>query len=179
MKARRAFSTLLHGRSAAVIDDVIWTKLRPRWNGQEGCPNSERGSRILGRPPRADARLRGGVHSTRAAPDRYGVPEADRGASWLGAESGSSADAVMVRVVPSVIASAPRRVFGSATSVKIGRPIVHQPPPPLEQVRPRVGGLDRVPHHVRERRLDDLAGMVRLLRRPIPEARPKPVRPPQ
>ena len=45
----------------------------------------------------------------------------------------------MVRVVPSVIASAPRRVFGSATSVKIGRPIVHQPSPPLEQVRPRVG----------------------------------------
>ena len=24
------------------IDDVIWTKLRPRWNGQEGCPSSER-----------------------------------------------------------------------------------------------------------------------------------------
>ena len=23
------------------IDHVIWTKLRPRWNGQEGCPSSE------------------------------------------------------------------------------------------------------------------------------------------
>ena len=33
-----------------------------------------------------------------------------------------------------------------------------------------VGGIDWVPHIVRKRRLDDLARMVRFLRRPIPEA---------
>ena len=36
--------------------------------------------------------------------------------------------------------------------------------------------LDLVLHHMRQRRLDDLAGMVSLLGRPVPEARPEPVR---
>ena len=41
---------------------------------------------------------------------------------------------------------------------KVGRPVVHQPPPQLEQVRTRVGRLDLVLDHVGQRRLDDLAG---------------------
>ena len=53
---------------------------------------------------------------------------------------------------------------------EVGRPIVHQPAAPLEQVRPRVGRLDPVADHVRQRRLDDLPRVVRLRRRPVPEA---------
>ena len=45
--------------------------------------------------------------------------------------------------------------------------IVHEPPPPLEQVRAGVGRLDRILDSVRQRRLDDLARMVRLLGRPV------------
>ena len=47
----------------------------------------------------------------------------------------------------------------------------------VDQVRACVGRLDLVPDHVRQRRLDDLPRVVRLLRRPIPEAGPVPVRP--
>ena len=48
-------------------------------------------------------------------------------------------------------------------STEIGGPIVHQPAPPLEQVRAGIGGFDRILDHVRERRLDDLARVIRLL----------------
>jgi len=64
-----------------------------------------------------------------------------------------------------------RRARSSASTARVFRPagqvlgpIVHEQPPPLEQVRPRVGRLHLVLHHVRERRLDDLARVVRLLR---------------
>ena len=50
---------------------------------------------------------------------------------------------------------------------------VHEAPPPLEQVRPRVRRLDLVADDVGERRLDDLARMVRLPGRPVPERRPE------
>ena len=43
--------------------------------------------------------------------------------------------------------------------------------PPLEQVRPRIGCLNPVADHVRQRRLDDLPRVARLLRRPVPERR--------
>ena len=39
-------------------------------------------------------------------------------------------------------------------SAEVLRPVVHQPPPPLEQVRPGIGRLDRVADDVRQRRLD-------------------------
>ena len=61
-------------------------------------------------------------------------------------------------------------------STELGGPIVHQPPPTLEQVGACVNGLDLVLDHVRQRRLDDLARMVCLLRRPVPERRPEGVR---
>ena len=57
---------------------------------------------------------------------------------------------------------------------EIGRPVVHQPPP-LEQVRPRVGGLRLVLEHVGERGLDDFTRMIRLLGGPVPERRPEAV----
>ena len=47
---------------------------------------------------------------------------------------------------------------------EIGRPIVHEPTPTLEQIRAPIG------------RLDDLARMIRLFRRPVPERRPEAVR---
>ena len=59
---------------------------------------------------------------------------------------------------------------------QVRSPIVHEPPPPLEQVGPGIGHLDLVLDHVRERRLDDLAPMVRRLGRPVAKARPTAVR---
>ena len=49
------------------------------------------------------------------------------------------------------------------------RPVVHESPPQVEQVAPEVGGLGFVLDDMRERRFDDGARGVRLLRRPIPE----------
>ena len=59
--------------------------------------------------------------------------------------------------------------------VKVGHPVLHQPPPAFEQVGPRVRRLDPVLRHVRERRLDHLVRVIRPLRRPVPEARPEAV----
>ena len=55
-------------------------------------------------------------------------------------------------------------------------PVIHQPTPTLEQVGASVRGLDLVLHHMRQRCLDDLPGVIRLVGRPIPERRPEPVR---
>ena len=60
-----------------------------------------------------------------------------------------------------------------ALAGKVGFPIVHEAPPPLEQVRPCVRRLDFVADDVDERRLDDLARLVRLLGRPVTERRPE------
>ena len=49
---------------------------------------------------------------------------------------------------------------------QIARPVLHEPAPPLEQVRAPVRRLHLVLHHMRQRRLDHLARMIRLLRRP-------------
>ena len=40
---------------------------------------------------------------------------------------------------------------------KVRFPVVHQPPPTLEQVGARIGCLGLVADHVLQRRLDDLA----------------------
>ncbi len=56
---------------------------------------------------------------------------------------------------------------------EIGFPVVHQSPPPLEQVRAGIGRLDLVMHDMGQRRLDDLARVVGLLGRPVPEAGPE------
>ena len=63
-----------------------------------------------------------------------------------------------------------------ALPIKLGRPILHEPPPSLEQIRPRVGGLDLVLDHVAERRLNDFTRMNRFLGGPIRERRPEAVR---
>ena len=60
-------------------------------------------------------------------------------------------------------------------AVEVGCPIVHEPPPPFEQVRPRVGRLHLVLDHVGERGLDDFTWMIRFLGGPIPERRPEAV----
>ena len=59
--------------------------------------------------------------------------------------------------------------------VEISRPVVHQPPPTLEQVRPRIRRLHLVGDHVRQRRLDDLPRVVGPLGRPVAERRPETV----
>ena len=56
---------------------------------------------------------------------------------------------------------------------EVRRPIVHQAPPTLEQVRPGVGRLDLVLDDMRQRGLDHFARMVGLLCCPVPERRPE------
>ena len=68
-----------------------------------------------------------------------------------------------------------RRVVRSVNSAQIRGPIVHQPPPTLEQIRPRVGRLGLVADHVRKRRLDHLPRVVGLLGRLVAETRPEAV----
>ena len=60
----------------------------------------------------------------------------------------------------------------AAPLAQIVGPVVHQEAAAREQVGPRVGRLDRVSHLVGQRRLDDLARVVGLLGRPVPEAGP-------
>ena len=55
-------------------------------------------------------------------------------------------------------------------------PIVHEQPPPLEQVRASIGRFDWVADHVGQRRLDHFPRVVGLLCRPVAEARPEAVR---
>ena len=52
----------------------------------------------------------------------------------------------------------------SALAGQIGRPVVHEPTPALEQVCTPIGRLDPVLDDMRESRLDDLAGMIRFPR---------------
>ena len=59
--------------------------------------------------------------------------------------------------------------------VEVRFPIVHQPPP-LEQVRSGIGGLDLVLDDVRQRRLHDFTRLIRFLGGPISERRPEAVR---
>ena len=56
------------------------------------------------------------------------------------------------------------------------RPLVHEPPPPLEQVGAPVRSLNLVLDHVRQRRIDDLPQVIGLFRRPVPERLAEPVR---
>ena len=73
-----------------------------------------------------------------------------------------------------------RRTLGKLllpiSTSEVRSPVVHEPAPALEQVRTPIGCLDSVLDDVRQGCLDDLAGMIRLLGRPIPEARAKTVR---
>ena len=61
-----------------------------------------------------------------------------------------------------------RKVRQQPSTGEIGRPVIHEPSPPLEQVRAPVRSLHLIADLVRERRLGHLARMVRLLRRPVP-----------
>ena len=62
----------------------------------------------------------------------------------------------------------PLRVPRSALGVKVRCPIVHQPPPPLEQVQTFVGGFDLVLDDMSQRRFDDLAPVDRSAPPPSP-----------
>ena len=59
---------------------------------------------------------------------------------------------------------------------EIGGPVVHQAAPTLEEITAGVGRLCRVAHRMGERGFDHLTRRIRLLRRPVPEARPEAMR---
>ena len=59
---------------------------------------------------------------------------------------------------------------------KVRFPVVHQPPPTLEQVGASVGRLGLVADHVRQRCLDHLPRVVGLLGRPVAERGPEAMR---
>ena len=113
-------------------------------------------SRCAGRLARATRHL---ARSTRTLPVPPLAPEYAR----------SSADAPT--------ASDLARHSPIAFAAYVGRPIVHQPPPAFEQVRPGVGSFDLVLDNVGQRRLDHLARVVRLLSGPVPEGGAESVRP--
>ena len=86
-----------------------------------------------------------------------------------------------IRSLEPALRAPPKRAPSAVrTGVRALRLARHIRPPSrpsaLEQVRAPIGGLDLVPDHVRQRRLDDLPGMVRLLGGPVPERRPEPMR---
>ena len=56
-------------------------------------------------------------------------------------------------------------------TVKIRRPVGHEPTPTREEVGARIGRLGLVADHVRKRRLDHLPWVVGLLGRPVAERR--------
>ena len=70
------------------------------------------------------------------------------------------------------------RVAARGTNLggQVGGPCVHQPAPPGEQIAPRVGPFDLVPHGVRERRFHHGVRRVRAFRRPIPKTAAEAVR---
>ena len=77
---------------------------------------------------------------------------------------------------PLALARKPRSlVFGPGQELS---PLLHEHPPPLEQIRPPVGRLDGVRVYMGQHQLAHLPRRVRALRRPVPEARTGPVRPP-
>ena len=67
------------------------------------------------------------------------------------------------------LSSEPRSRSGPAEK---RRPLLHERPPPLEQVRPPIRRVDGVRVHMRRRQLADLARGVRALRRPAGRLRP-------
>ena len=113
-------------------------------------------------PAATSGRLLGRVH---VRPGEAGIASVR---SWSGRSTPATPPLRCFRV-GSLLRARFREVVG---------PIVHEPTPTLEQVRSGIGGLDPVLHHMRQRRLDDLARMVRLLGRPVPERRAEAVGPP-
>ena len=63
-----------------------------------------------------------------------------------------------------------------AFPTEVGSPVVHQASPALEEITARIGRLGGVAYRMGERRFDHLTRRIRLLRGPIPEARPEPMR---
>ena len=61
-------------------------------------------------------------------------------------------------------------------STEVGRPLVHQAAPTLEEITARVGRFGGVLSRMGERGFDHLTRRIRLLRRPVPEARLEPMR---
>ena len=151
-------------------------------------PRPHRGSETHRRNPATPPETRPG-RSRRAGP----VPTAERPgtltATWRGAGSGGTRRCAGRPAPPHpgfVASSRPGRerppgseerrrssAGASCTAGDVGGPVVHQLPPPLEQVRPRVGRLYPVLDDMGQRGLDHIARVVRLLGCPVPERRPE------
>ena len=84
---------------------------------------------------------------------------------------------VALPTTPCFTGSAPTGCGEAVCVVEVRFPIVHQPPP-LEQARSGIGGLDLVLDDMRQRRLHDFTRLIHFLGGPISERRPEAVRPP-
>ena len=67
-------------------------------------------------------------------------------------------------------------VVRQVTLCDVVRPLVHQPPPTLEEITAGVGRLGGVLYRMGECGLDHFAGCARPFHGPVPEARPEPMR---
>ena len=109
-----------------------------------------------------------------------GATEAVRAAhGWIPRQSAPLAPVLRQRSGARRCACSPSaRVVGCrrCTPARYAAPVVHKPPPPLEQVGAGIGHFDPVQDDVSQRCLDHLARVVRLLRRPVPERRAEAMR---
>ena len=83
---------------------------------------------------------------------------------------------VRALIIYSDVRSPASRHHMSACLTEISRPVVHQAAPTLEKIAARVGRLGGVLYRMGECGLDHLTRRIRLLRGPVPEARPEPMR---
>ena len=87
-----------------------------------------------------------------------------------------SRDDVRALITYGDVRSPASRRHVSACPIEIGGPVVHQAAPTLEEITARISCLCRVAYRMGERGLDHLTRRIRLLSRPVPEARPEPMR---
>ncbi len=77
-------------------------------------------------------------------------------------ETGQERPSSLSEVEPDMLAQLRPLVPEGIKSGQVTRPVVHQDTAALEQVRAGIGCLHPVPNDMRQGRLDDLPGMVRL-----------------
>ena len=101
----------------------------------------------------------------------------DRPGLWPGCDPAARHETPVTTMrVPRIVAASPERDNLRGLPFEVGRPIVHQAAPTLEEITARISCLGGVLDRRGERGLDHFAGCTRPFRGPVPEARPEPMR---